>query len=220
MADLNEPAQNKAGDWPPHSYSSLPSGCFRLIALDGLADDNRPKITLETYPIAAAPEYNALSYAWNGEKPSRLVWCNGQQLLITESLCEALHMLVESGSTRPLWADAICINQSDDGEKTVQVPMMGAIYSQADVVFAWLGPAGLYTGVAGDAVVALERILKNLRGPIVPADASLQSYGLPVKDDPAWRGLGDILRRPWFQRLWASYPPKSRVGVGQTRDHS
>ena len=202
MAHLNEPTQKEARHVPAYWYSSLPNDAIRLITLNGLADDNRPQITLEAYPFPDAPEYNALSYAWNGEKPSRLVWCNGMQLLITKSLRRALYMLVESGSSCPLWADAICINQSDADEKGVQVPMMGVIFGQAETVFAWLGPAGPHTDIAGGAVVALEEILKNLHGSMRSSDAVLQSFGLPVKDDPIWKGLSDILRRPWFVRLW------------------
>jgi hypothetical protein len=38
-----------------------------------------------------------------------------------------------------IWADALCINQSDDGEKTSQVGLMRDIYRDAKEVIAWLG---------------------------------------------------------------------------------
>jgi hypothetical protein len=37
------------------------------------------------------------------------------------------------------WADAICINQNDMQERTSQVRMMGAIYSQTTLAISWLG---------------------------------------------------------------------------------
>jgi hypothetical protein len=56
----------------------------------------------------------------------------------------------ENGQRGYIWADAICINQSDVEEKTEQVRMMGDIYEAAQIVVIWLGPeehsdrAGLY----------------------------------------------------------------------------
>lgn len=38
-----------------------------------------------------------------------------------------------------LWADAICINQRDDVEKSLQVAQMGRVYSAAESVIVWLG---------------------------------------------------------------------------------
>jgi len=38
-----------------------------------------------------------------------------------------------------LWIDAICINQNDNAEKSVQVQRMDLIYSNATQVIAWLG---------------------------------------------------------------------------------
>lgn len=38
-----------------------------------------------------------------------------------------------------IWIDAICINQSDDAEKSVQVAMMADIYAGAKNVIVWLG---------------------------------------------------------------------------------
>ncbi|KAF5703502.1 heterokaryon incompatibility protein het-6 [Fusarium globosum] len=40
---------------------------------------------------------------------------------------------------RPIWTDAVCINQDDPDEKTVQVARMDEIYSAAEKVFIWLG---------------------------------------------------------------------------------
>ncbi|KAK7187683.1 heterokaryon incompatibility protein [Paraphaeosphaeria sporulosa] len=39
-----------------------------------------------------------------------------------------------------MWIDAICINQTDDEEKSKQVAMMGDVFSLASCVTAWLEP--------------------------------------------------------------------------------
>jgi hypothetical protein len=40
---------------------------------------------------------------------------------------------------RLLGADAVCINQQDNDEKALQVPLMSRIYRQAQQVIVWLG---------------------------------------------------------------------------------
>jgi len=42
-------------------------------------------------------------------------------------------------TTRTLWIDATCINQSSVEEKYYHLPVMGKIYSQAQGVMIWLG---------------------------------------------------------------------------------
>lgn len=37
------------------------------------------------------------------------------------------------------WADAICINQGDVGERSAQVAMMGKIFRSSAYVLAWFG---------------------------------------------------------------------------------
>ena len=39
---------------------------------------------------------------------------------------------------RPLWIDAICINQADQAEKEKQIPLMRHIYPNAQLVRLWL----------------------------------------------------------------------------------
>jgi hypothetical protein len=43
------------------------------------------------------------------------------------------------GTTRTLWIDAICVNQSSVEEKYYQIPVIGKIYSQAQGVMIWQG---------------------------------------------------------------------------------
>ena len=119
--------------------------------------------------IDSAFQYDAVSYTWSkslfmapGEivfralfvpktlRPfytvpgrSRVVVCNGKLLRIQENLYNFLVRLRQKGQNRPLWIDAICIDQgsSDDvqAEKRTQVRLMGRIYSSAASVLVWLG---------------------------------------------------------------------------------
>ncbi|KAJ4992474.1 heterokaryon incompatibility protein [Stagonosporopsis vannaccii] len=39
----------------------------------------------------------------------------------------------------PIWIEAICINQKDEGEKGSQIPFMNTIYRKASMVWMWMG---------------------------------------------------------------------------------
>ncbi|KAJ4356850.1 uncharacterized protein N0V89_004887 [Didymosphaeria variabile] len=59
---------------------------------------------------------------------------------IGSNLARALRHLRQKYGRLTIWTDALCINQGDGKEKDWQVPLMKAIYSQAQEVHAWLGP--------------------------------------------------------------------------------
>lgn len=58
---------------------------------------------------------------------------------IGANLHAALVGLRQRLNGRPIWIDAMCINQTDSDEKTLQVARMGDIYASAEEVFIWLG---------------------------------------------------------------------------------
>lgn len=83
-------------------------------------------------------KFEALSYVW-GTQTTKLIRCNGCWLSIGSNLHDALLERRRRQSTALLWADAICINQEDNREKTRQVRFMREIYAKADPVIIWLG---------------------------------------------------------------------------------
>lgn len=91
------------------------------------------------------PEYSALSYTWGEPTRSAQVTCDGQRLAVTENLFAALKGIrsrfTNDDGTAPfsVWADAICIDQSNKEELGAQVRLMSRIYSQASGVLSWLG---------------------------------------------------------------------------------
>ncbi|KAE8329376.1 heterokaryon incompatibility protein-domain-containing protein [Aspergillus sergii] len=87
------------------------------------------------------PEYKALSYVWGRSKHSQPIYLNGSPVYITRHLRRALRQLRRDSEAVCLWVDAVCINQSDDEEKTEQVKMMGKIYAQSQEVVVYLGDA-------------------------------------------------------------------------------
>ena len=87
------------------------------------------------------PKYEAISYCWEGQKPTQILLCEGQALLVTKNCVSALKRFrpTAKDETRLLWIDAICIDQTATRERSHQVELMGEIYNKADHVLAWLG---------------------------------------------------------------------------------
>lgn len=85
------------------------------------------------------PKYDALSYVWGSTVGTWPILCEGMTLYVTENCRDALVYLRRRTRKMTLWIDAICINQTDDMERSRQVRMMGRVYSNAQQVHVWLG---------------------------------------------------------------------------------
>ena len=78
-----------------------------------------------------ANRYEALSYVWGDARSDCTIIVNGLPLPIGRNLYIALRRLRSRHRKKLLWVDAICINQRDDFEKSLQVAMMAEIYGRA-----------------------------------------------------------------------------------------
>ncbi len=125
----------------PFSHDTLLSAEHtRLITIfPSRRDTDEIRTELHQASMHAPPQYDALSYTWGGQTPTRPVICNNRVLLITENAFSAIRRLRCHSEPRKLWIDAICINQALATEKTTQVAMMAEIYSKAHRVIIWLG---------------------------------------------------------------------------------
>jgi hypothetical protein len=114
---------------------------IRLLNIlpSGSAPESLVACELREYNTDACPTYEALSYCWGDSSEQRTVLCNGQTHSITASLYDALSRLRHEDEPRLVWADALCINRSNDYEKSIQVSRMGQIYSRAERVVVWFG---------------------------------------------------------------------------------
>lgn len=104
--------------------------------------------------------------------------------------------------------DAICINQSDEEEKSREVLQMGAVYSNAKDVVVWLGSS------ADSSTLALKTLARSgERVDFHRAERRLEcrsgTWAETLSDDdqalqaesPCWMAIGSLLRREWFGRL-------------------
>ncbi len=135
----------------------------RLLHLQPGSGDDSIHFTLHTVKLNDKPRYEAISYCWGDPSDTREVYCDSAPLHVTNSLYSALKRLRRKDSVRILWADAVCINQADNPEKSKHVLLMSRIYSQPSAVLVWLG----------DDTSGLEGLHECLRGAleVLPSEA-------------------------------------------------
>jgi hypothetical protein len=156
--------------------------------------------------------YEALSYTWGGTDMSASVQIGAQVHNVTENLYLALQQLRCRDEDRILWVDAICIDQSNLKERGHQVNQMRNIYSKADRVLIWLGPATDDTDTLFDSLKQLEKQsrrdwnLKDKRWMETWSSLQLQMqnkhWELRRRQNCRRAGLKSLLERPWFRRVW------------------
>jgi hypothetical protein len=185
---------------------------IRLIKLECIGFDEAINCSLVYRALDQGVEFNALSYVWGSPTaPLREIFCDGQLCRVTKSLYQALVHIRPRWGTSLLWADALCINQSDNNEKTEQVRMMRDIYGQAALVVIWLGE-GLETDKDGyDVALKLHKIVSDRERNAessAEAMASFQDLDLEAEGltsnilDLRWKALKHLLTREWYSRIW------------------
>ena len=163
-------------------------------------------------PEESSQTYEALSYVWGSpEDPKSILVREGnatQSLPVRSNLYLALQHLRYAHSSRWLWIDALCINQSDIKERGKQVQRMRSIYTCARRVIVWLGPVADESHTALSTLqylgeqVEITRDFQILRSPgSVQRDWFHSWISLPY-DSKTWLAIEKLLERPWFSRLW------------------
>ncbi|MCJ1454571.1 hypothetical protein MMC28_004924 [Mycoblastus sanguinarius] len=143
-------------------------------------------------------DYVALSYCWGDLRITREIIINGNSIQATENLEAALRQLRDSRCIKQnfkVWADAICIDQTNLEERGQQVGRMRDIYASAWHVIIWLGPE------VNDSSLAMIAV-KHL--------STRMGMGNPL--DGLYRTRRTIDARPLFI-IWATYRSSMRREV-------
>lgn len=203
-----------------YTYRNLQSNHIRVLHLDvGASDEIHCRLSHENLDFL--PTYEALSYRWADSRMTEItVQEEGQQqrLPVTISLFSALQnlRLAATGSTaRTVWADALCINQDDPSEKSVQIQLMGEIYRKARRVITYIGDGDSYT----QSAIAMAKKMMEWAQPrapnFSPADKD-QSYlnlcshlgidsiesVIECHPNPSVRSIQGMLDASWSMRVW------------------
>ncbi|KAH8674424.1 heterokaryon incompatibility protein-domain-containing protein, partial [Tricladium varicosporioides] len=86
-----------------------------------------------------SPTYSAISYCWGHTNKMVPIHIGNCEIRVTINLKDALQHLRHTDTSRFLWADAICINQTDLYERNQQVRIMRDIYINSTITVVWLG---------------------------------------------------------------------------------
>jgi hypothetical protein len=187
-------------------YQPLPAGQIRLLTILKIEPDIECRLDVHTISELStlSMKYNALSYVWGSQPASKAIHCNGKPLDITPSLSSTLIEIFAYDTTnqsrRPIWIDAICLNQKDPEELKIHVPLMSDVYSKASLVLVYLGSAGDDSDLAMTSAAGLVHILQVMGEG--PQNEILSALGIDEPDHPIWRAVANLIARPWFYRVW------------------
>ncbi|KAK0609423.1 heterokaryon incompatibility protein-domain-containing protein [Immersiella caudata] len=159
---------------------------------------------------------------WDAERRCRLI-CNGELVMVTANLVEALTRLRQWHHERPemktefeatnggplsrfIWVDMVCINQQDVHERNSQIRIMGRIFESARTVIGWLGAEANLSRHASAAISTFLRRLfeendyNEIDKTLPPETKALFCIeGISEADVYA---IFAMFQRLWFRRAW------------------
>lgn len=185
-------------------YDELASGpglqTIRLVEVQPGKTEDALRCSIHKTSLTDDPDYEAISYCWGPDHAVDKVICDDETYLpLNRSLSSALRHFRHDQEPRLLWADAICINQSDADEKSRQVNMMREVYRQARRVLIWLGEEG--EGDTLEPLIKLAQKLATVDVSRLPKDRVGRQKSLGFEDAHIL-SLSSLLERPWFRRVW------------------
>jgi hypothetical protein len=147
-------------------YSPLDPTRREIRLLEIISTSPEVVCRLKVVSLDEKPVFSALSYMWGDPSIKSDIVLNGTALPVTLNLAQALKDVAYHWTngqfgggleSKNLWADAVCINQRDDQEKNHQVPLMAAIYSNAESVLSWIGAENKEIHEVFDGYALVER---------------------------------------------------------------
>ncbi|KAF5983079.1 heterokaryon incompatibility protein 6, OR allele [Fusarium bulbicola] len=142
----------------PNLYAPLPSPShIRVLFIQPGLNEDTLVASFELLDLNATNmRFKAISYQWSeggGQKASMRL--GGENMSINAYLRGILLHLRLEQHIRVVWADALCINQSDHTERLQQVTIMQRIYSQAFRVIGFVGKDYTHASICFNAIKAL-----------------------------------------------------------------
>ncbi|KAK5699564.1 hypothetical protein LTR97_005692 [Elasticomyces elasticus] len=182
-----------------YCYEPLASdvASVRLVTLDPLRTSQQLHLRLENHRLGSSTIYNALSYEWGPPEPSEEVVVDGVTFIVRRNLRTCLKELQQTGrANRPIFIDAICIDQCNIPERNSQVQLMSDIYRGAQEVLVWLGPAVGKSDVLFDICNADDTLWTAKSNRIAGHDfVGINTFELADS-------LDELLSRSYWSRLW------------------
>ncbi|KAI0150198.1 HET-domain-containing protein [Xylariaceae sp. FL1272] len=130
--------------------------------------------------------YVAVSYFWGDLQNKHELVVDDVTVQVSRNLLTALQQMWRMAQTS-IWVDFLCINQSDNEEKSGQVRMMDTIFAKAATVYAWLGTE------SHDSDMAMA---------VLGASKRSQQVELPEEVEVAADAVIRLFSRPYWTRCW------------------
>lgn len=199
-----------------HTYQPLAyDDSIRILILEPGERQEAIRCSLVSMRLSEKPEYDAISYVWGTDAPSREITIDGQGVVIRKNLFRALRRFRRSTERndsqetsgrnlqRKLWADALCINQADIPERNQQVQSMKLVFAQARSVLIWLRESVESDWLAFDVFKIAQGIVGS--GVRITKD-NVERFGRVASSQRfqrnTWTAVGDVFKCTWFKRIW------------------
>lgn len=102
-----------------------------------------------------------------------------------------------------VWADGICINQTDVKEKSAQVQQMGMIYELAQHTIIFLGDADSKAQSVINELSLISRYNQHRAAGLIDNNDYSAQHTEQFQDQESQRlAIEHILQKPWFTRVW------------------
>ncbi|KAK0707444.1 heterokaryon incompatibility protein-domain-containing protein [Lasiosphaeris hirsuta] len=176
-------------------YDELGQNEFRLLRVHS---KKMSTISCELFHASLdhPPPYVAISYAWGDPRDTENIIISSVEARVTRSLHGALDALRSCKEDIIVWADAVCINQPSQEERSSQVKKMAYIYKNATSVAIWLGPE------EEDSQLAV-RFLKLVAEAAGQGCMQTQEeVAALIRDGSQVAALVSLFERPYWKRLW------------------
>lgn len=187
------------GAHEPYRYDYLEghdSIRFLVLRPGSLVDPIR--FSLKVVSLRTEPHFEALSYTWGDAQAQRPTFIGEYVHHVGANLHAALRRLRHRSQQRVLWIDAVCINQSDNDEKSHQVALMQTIYRSGSVLL-WVGEdSRIDTEVAAIRLLLRRRATQRRTSERV----SHVEWTMPPLVEDQIDALGTFFSRSYFHRVW------------------
>lgn len=184
-------------------YRQLDQGHIRVLSLSP-GDADSPLVgEVQFISLDRPSTFLALSYVWGNSLLTSAASLQTSEGKITfpPSLGDALRAVRDVKVSILVWADSICINQADMGEKVTQIRLMGKIFQAAERVLAWIGHEYDDSQRVFETLTHIWSI-SQLASSNQPIPATWANNKFPSWSDIIWHRIDSLLDRDWFKRAW------------------
>lgn len=202
----------------PYTRLRNPQRDIRVLVFDPVHDvnDTAPlSCTLSTMSlmVESIEPYAAISYTWGDNSARAEIVINMIRVTIPYNTELALRYLHDEstgpGQRNLIWIDAICIDQSNNGERSDQVGIMSEVFARAHKVLAFSGPPHSSIPAALRSIQLLNRHVQSLASSEIDLHAKLTSEN--ISPTISFEGLDLFALKEFYSTAWSATSPRATI---------